>query len=58
MDFNYEIINEKFENDNVWIVILKFSTLTTLKAMVKLDLSNYKFESIQNFQIKSFPNMA
>ena len=58
MDFNYEIINEEFENDKVWIVILKFSTLTTLKAMVEfnpnpnlkiLDLPNKKFEPISNF---------
>ena len=39
MDFNYEIINEKFENDKVWVVILKFSTLTTLKTMVKFNLN-------------------
>ena len=26
---NYEIINEEFENDKVWVIILKFSTLTT-----------------------------
>ena len=37
MDFNYEIINEKFENDKVWIVILKSSTLTILKTMVEFD---------------------
>ena len=37
MDFNYEIINEEFENDKVWVVILKFSTLTTLKIMVEFD---------------------
>ena len=35
MNFNYEIINKEFENDNVWVVILKFSTLTTLKTMVE-----------------------
>ena len=29
MDFNYEIMNEEFENDKVWVVIFKFSTLTT-----------------------------
>ena len=68
INFNNEIINEEFENDNVWIIILKFSTLTTLKTMVKFDqnlnlkffyLSNNKFESILNFQIKSlFSNMT
>ena len=31
MNFNYEIINEEFENDKVWVVILKFSILTTFK---------------------------
>ena len=31
MDFNYEIIYEEFENDKVWVVIFKLSTLTTLK---------------------------
>ena len=30
-DFNHENINEKFENDKVWVVIPKFSTLTTKK---------------------------
>ena len=58
MNFNYEIINEEFENDKIWIVILKFSTLTILKIMVKFDLnlnlkifdlSNKKFEPIPNF---------
>ena len=59
---------KEFENDKVWIVILKFSTLTTLKTMVKFDLNsnlkifylpNNKFEQILNFQMKSsFPNMA
>ena len=37
MDFNYEIINKKFENDNVWVVIFKFSTLIILKTMVEFD---------------------
>ena len=59
MDFNYEIINEKFENDKVWVVILKSSTLTTLKTMVEFGpnsnlkifyLPNNKFESILNFK--------
>ena len=58
MDFNYEIINEEFENDKIWVVILKFSTLTASKIMVKFnsnpnlkifDLPNNKFESILNF---------
>ena len=31
MNFNYEIINEEFENNKVWVVIFKFSTSTTLK---------------------------
>ena len=67
MDFNYEIKNEEFENDKVWIVILKFSTLITLKIMVEFnpnpnlkifDLPNNKFKSILNFQMKSsFPNI-
>ena len=67
MDFNYEIINEKFENEKVWIVIFKFSTLTTLKTMVNLiqiqiykifNLLNNKFKPISNFQMElSFPNM-
>ena len=61
MDFKY-IINKEFENDKVWVVILKFSTLKTLKIMVEFDLnlnlkflnlSNNKFKSIPNFQIKS-----
>ena len=58
MDFNYEIINEKFENDKVWVVKLKFSTLPTLKTMVKFDpnpnlksfdLTNKKLKLILNF---------
>ena len=68
MDFNYEIINEEFENDKVWVVILKSSTLTTLKTMVEFDpnpnlnffdLPNNRFKPISNFQMKSwFPNIA
>ena len=69
VDFNYEIINEEFENDKVWVVILKFSTLTTQKTIAEFhpnpnlknfDLpNNNKFEPIINFQMKSsFPNMA
>ena len=67
MNFNYEIINEEFENDKVWVVIFKFSILTTLKAMMEFDLnpnlkiydlSNNRFEPIPNFQMKSlFPNI-
>ena len=63
MDFNYKILNEEFENDKVWVVIiLKSSTSTTLKTMVKFDLnsnlkmfdlSNNRFEPILNFQMKS-----
>ena len=49
MDFNYKIINEKFENNKVWIVIIKFSTLTTLKKIVE-------FNSNLNFKIFDFPN--
>ena len=58
MDFNNEIVNEEFENDKVWVVILKLSTLTTLKTIVKFnsnpnlkifDLPNKKFEPILNF---------
>ena len=61
MDFNCEIVNEKFENDKVWIVILKFSTLTTSKTMVEFDpnsnlkffdLPNNKFELLSNFEMK------
>ena len=37
MDLNYKIIIKEFENDKVWVVILKFSTLTTLKTMVEFD---------------------
>ena len=57
MDFNYEIINEAFENDKILVVILKFPTLTILKTIVKfdpnsnlkiVDLSNNKFKSISN----------
>ena len=58
INFNYEIINEEFENDKVWVIILKFSTLTTLKTMVEFNpnlnlkifnLPNNKFEPISNF---------
>ena len=56
--FNYEIMNGEFENDKAWVVILKFSTFTTLKTMVEFDpnlnlkifdLPNKKFEQISNF---------
>ena len=59
MDFNYEIINKEFVNDKVWVVILKSSTLTTLKTMLEfypnsnlkiIDLPNNKFESTLNFK--------
>ena len=66
MDFNYEIINEQFENDKVWVVIFKFSILITLKVMVEFNpnlnlkifnLLNNKFNSISNFKMKpSFLN--
>ena len=65
MDFNYEIINEEFENDKVWVVILKSSTLTTLKIMVEFDPNpNLNFFICQTidlsqFQMKLlFPNIA
>ena len=62
MNFNYEIINEEFENNKVWIVIFKFYTLTTFKIMVEFypnlnlkifDVPNNKFELIPNFQMRS-----
>ena len=34
-DFNYEITNEKFENDKIWVIIIKFSTLSTSKIMME-----------------------
>ena len=58
MNFNYEFINEEFKNDKIWVVILKFSILITLKIMVKFDsnlnlkifnLSNNKFRPILKF---------
>ena len=49
MNFNYEIINEEFENefenDKIWVFILKFSTLITLKTIMKFD---------RNSNLKSF----
>ncbi len=61
MNFNYEITDEEFENNKIWVIIIKFSTLTTLKTIVEFDpnpnlkifdLRNNKFESIPNFQMK------
>ena len=49
MNFNYEIINEEFENDKIWVVILKFSSLTTLKIMVEFDPN-------PNLKIFNLPN--
>ena len=49
MNFNYKSINKKFENDKVWVVILKFSILTTLKIMVEFE--NYVVVN-KNFTIK------
>ena len=53
MDFNYEFINEEFENDKVWVVILKFWTLTTLKTMVEFDTNpDLKFLIYQTANFK------
>ena len=59
---------KNLHNDKVWVVILKFTTLITLKTIVKFDpntnlkifdLLNNKFEPIPNFQMKSmFPSMV
>ena len=58
MDFNYEIINEEFENDKVWVVILKFPILTTLKTMVKFDPNlNLKFFDLPINKFKSISNL-
>ena len=55
MDFNYKIINEEFENDKVWAVILKFSTLTTLKIMVEFDPNlNLKYFNCQTVNLNQF----
>ena len=57
MNFNYEIINETFENDKVWVVILKSSTLTTLKTMVEFGPNlNLKFFYLPNNRFKPIPN--
>ena len=49
MNFKYEIINEEFENDKIWIVILKFSTITTLKTIMKFNSnSNLKIFDLLN----------
>ena len=68
IDFNYETINEEFENDKILVVILKFSILIPLNTMVEFNLnlnlkifnlSNNKFKPILNFQMKlSFSNIA
>ena len=68
MNSNFEIIDEEFENDKVWVVIFKSSILTTLKTMMEFDsnpnlkifnLPNNRFKPIPNFQIKSlFSNIA
>ena len=53
MDFNYEITNEKFENDKVWIA---FSILTTLKTIVKFDPNpNLKISDLSNNKFKPIP---
>ena len=55
MDFNYEIINEEFENNKVWVVILKFSTLTTLKTMMQFNPnSNLKILICQTINLSQF----
>ena len=55
INFNYEIINEEFENDKVWVVIFKFSILTTLKAMMEFDLNlNLKFLICQIIDLIKF----
>ena len=36
VDFNYKFINEEFENDKVWKVIIKFLFLTTFITIVNL----------------------
>ena len=55
MDSNYEIINEKFENDKVWVFICKFLTLTTLKTMVEFDSnSNLKRFDCQTINLSQF----
>ena len=43
MNFNYKIINKKFENDKILIVIFKFLILSTLKTIVKFN-SNSKLK--------------
>ena len=55
MNFNYEIINEEFENEKIWVVILKFSTLTTLKTMIKFNLNpNLKILICQTINLSQF----
>ena len=57
MDFNYKMINKEFENDKVRVVIIKFSTLITLKAMVEFDLNpNLKFFDLPSNKFKPILN--
>ena len=51
MDYNYKIINNVFGNDKVLVVILKFSTLTTLKAMVEFD-PNQNIKTLRDWNEK------
>ena len=52
---DYEIIYEEFENDKVWIVILKFSILTTLKIMMEFDPNpNLKIFICQTINLSQF----
>ena len=43
INFNYKFINKEFENDKVWKVIFKSSTLTTFKTMVELAQIRIQF---------------
>ena len=36
VDFNYEIINEEFENDKVWEIILKSSSFITMVDLIEI----------------------
>ena len=60
IDFNYEIINVEFENDNVWKIILKYSSLIDSNLNLKFFyLPNIRFESNLYFQMKySFSKLA
>ena len=54
INFNYEIINEEFENDKIWKVIHKFSILCTSKIIVKLiQIQIWKFFCLSNNKFKS-----